>query len=282
MMSVMEIFAEKILQNLIFTNGTTVEGKRVIGSTLDFFDIFVSSPSSNRMLSKSNIIKQLIQNHVMQFNILQNDPNLKHIGQFFKILTSLWLHEDYVESFENYIAQLSGIIQEVSVLNEQVVAQNPGIRIIVMKLFYILRGITSALQSSRHFGLFFDWFYPEKFSIVGQALSAFINDDEVVLIIFKFLGEIVNNKCSRLRFDTWNINGLIAFKESAKIIVQYLQMSSNLTKKLVKQDIYKEKYKFLLGIMNIYMNCITGHFINFAICEFYNDDTFSILSNCVL
>lgn len=34
--------------------------------------------------------------------------------------------------------------------------------------------------------------------------------------------------------------------------------------------------------MNIYMNCITGHFINFAICEYYNDDTFSILSNHVL
>jgi hypothetical protein len=46
----------------------------------------------------------------MQFNILQNDPNLKHLGQFFKILTNLWVHEDFVESFESYISQLNTII----------------------------------------------------------------------------------------------------------------------------------------------------------------------------
>ena len=34
--------------------------------------------------------------------------------------------------------------------------------------------------------------------------------------------------------------------------------------------------------MNIYVNCITGHYISFAICEFYNDDTFSQLSTAVM
>ena len=86
-------------------------------------------------------------------------------------------------------------------------------------MFYILRGIVTALSSSRHFGLFFDWFYPENFTIIGKTLSAYIHDDEVVLVIFKFLAEIVNNRCSRLRFDTWNINGLIVFKEAAKIVI---------------------------------------------------------------
>lgn len=60
MMSVMDIFAEKILQNLIYTNGTTDEGKQIIGFTLDFFDVYVSSPSSCRLLCKSNMIKQLV------------------------------------------------------------------------------------------------------------------------------------------------------------------------------------------------------------------------------
>lgn len=144
-----------------------------------------------------------------------------------------------------------------------------------MKLFYILKGIVNGLTSSRHFALFFDWFYPENFTIIGKALNAFIADDEMVLTIFKFLGEIVNNRCSRLRFDTWNINGLIVFKEAAKITIQYCQLYNNFSTKEVKRDIYKEKYKFLNSVMTVYINCITGHFINFAICEFYNDDTFS-------
>ncbi|CDW76789.1 importin-n-terminal domain-containing protein [Stylonychia lemnae] len=282
MMAIMDIFAEKILQNLIYTDGNTDEGKEIIGFTLDFFDVFVSSPSSCRLLSKSSIIKQLIQNHVMQFNVLQNDPNQKHIGQFFKILSILWLHEDYIDNFETYISQLNTIITEIFSLDPQIMITNQNVRSQLIKLFYILKGIVNALSSSRHFGLFFDWFYPENFTIIGKALSAFINDDEVVLVIFKFLAEIVNNRCSRLRFDTWNINGLIVFKEAAKITIQYLQLCDNLNQKIVKRDAYKEKYKFLMSIMNIYVNCITGHYISFAICEFYNDDTFSQLSICVM
>jgi hypothetical protein len=77
----------------------------------------------------------------------------------------------------------------------------------------------NGLSSSRHFALFFDWFYPQYFTIIETALNAFISDDEVVLVIFKFIAELVNNRCSRLRFDTWNINGLIVFKEAAKITI---------------------------------------------------------------
>lgn len=57
MMSIMDVFAEKILQNLIYTNGSTVEGKQIINFTLETFDVFVASPSSCRLLCKSNIIK---------------------------------------------------------------------------------------------------------------------------------------------------------------------------------------------------------------------------------
>jgi hypothetical protein len=75
------------------------------------------------------------------------------------------------------------------------------------------------MNTSKNFALFFDWFYPEYFQIITKALSAFIDDDEVVLVILKFLAEMVNNRCSRLRFDTWNINGLIVFKEASKILI---------------------------------------------------------------
>ena len=197
-------------------------------------------------------------------------------------MTILWLHEDFVENFETYISQLNGIINDLLSADAGTLASNPEARHQLMKLFFILKGIVNGLSSSRHFALFFDWFYPTNFTIIEKALNAFINDDQMVLVIFGFLGELVNNRCSRLRFDTWNINGLIVFKEAAKIVIQYMQISDNLQSKVVKKDIYREKFKFLSGIMNIYTNCITGHFINFAICEFYNDDTFSRLSQHVL
>ena len=100
----------------------------------------------------------------------------------------------------------------------------PSAKVELVKLFYILRGIVSGLNSSKHFSLFFDWFYPDYFQIITKALSAFIDDDDLVLVIFKFISEMVNNRCSRLRFDAWNINGLIVFKESAKIVIQFMQL----------------------------------------------------------
>ena len=81
------------------------------------------------------------------------------------------------------------------------------------------------MSSSKHFAYFFDWFYPDYFKIVHKTLNAFLNDDEMVLAIFRFLGELVNNRCSRLRFDTWNINGLLVFKEAAKVLGAFLHAS---------------------------------------------------------
>lgn len=76
------------------------------------------------------------------------------------------------------------------------------------------------LITNKHFNLFFDWFYPTYFStVVEGALNAFYEDDDVVHACIKMLTELVLNKNNRLRFDTWNINGLVVFKESAKYII---------------------------------------------------------------
>ena len=98
--------------------------------------------------------------------------------------------------------------------------QMPNGRTEVMKLFFILKGIVRGLVTSRTLKLFFDWLYPQYFcSIIEGALNAFHDDDEVVLCVFKFLTEIVFNRNNRLRFDTWSIDGLIVFKETAKYVV---------------------------------------------------------------
>ena len=93
----------------------------------------------------------------------------------------------------------------------------------VIKLYYILRGILTGLSNNRVFNLLFDLFYPGYMSLVLEGtLNAFHDDDEVVHICIKFLSEMVNNRNNRMRFDTWNINGLVVFKECAKYIIKLL------------------------------------------------------------
>lgn len=109
------------------------------------------------------------------------------------------------------------------------------------------------------------------------TLNAFYQDDDVVHACVKLMVEMVQNKFNRLRFDTWNINGLIVFKETAKYVIKLLQLWDCLLNKPCQQDEYKQKWKFAREICQYFMNIISGNYINFAICEYYNDDVFSQL-----
>ena len=121
-----------------------------------------------------------------------------------------------------------------------------GVKENVMRLFYILRGIVRGCSNSKTFNLFFDWFYPLYFSpVIEGALNAFHTDDEVVSVTLKFLQELVLNRCNRVRFDTWNINGLIVFKETAKYTVQLLKLWDCFRAKSVTSDKYKSKWKLI-------------------------------------
>ncbi len=67
--------------------------------------------------------------------------------------------------------------------------------------------------------MFFDWFHPTYFQLVIEGtLNEFFQDDEVVHTCLKVLCELVSNRFNRIRFDTWNINGLVVFKEAAKYV----------------------------------------------------------------
>jgi hypothetical protein len=94
-----------------------------------------------------------------------------------------------------------------------------------VKLFHILRGIVRGLNQAKHFNLFFEWFHPNFFSpIMEGTLNAFYQDDEVVHCCLKLLVELVRNSFNRLKYEAWNINGLVGFKESAKYVVKLLQV----------------------------------------------------------
>ena len=95
------------------------------------------------------------------------------------------------------------------------------------------------------------------------------------------LDELLDNQSNRLRFDTWNVNGLIIFKETANFMINYLDLYKCLKAKAVKMDRYKEIYRFLKILMSMLGKCINGGYINFAICDFYHDNSFVQLSKMI-
>ena len=117
--------------------------------------------------------------------------------------------------------------------------QSQDIRLKVQRVFYLLRGLFAGATSHKNFALLFDWFYPEHFTIINRCLNVYVAqpcDDDIVLLILKFLNELVDNSSNRLRFDTWSINGLIVYKESASFMIEFMQMFNCLSNKPLRQS----------------------------------------------
>lgn len=150
---------------------------------------------------------------------------MKKLGQFYKVLMNLWLQEDVVSSFDDNISQLNTVINEILVFQDiNAMRQDKDMKLKVMQIFHILRGLFRGASNHKNFLLVFDWFYPEFFGIVKKCLTVYSEpcDDEVVLLIFKLLNELVDNSTNRLKFDAWSINGLIIYKESASFMIEFM------------------------------------------------------------
>ena len=120
---------------------------------------------------------------------------MKQLGQFFRVLCGLWCTEEFHSQFPSYLDQLTPQIQHLFSMDSQTMQTTQGVRDDVMKLFYILRGVVRGCSNSKTFNVFFDWLYPHYFSVIIEGtLNAFHTDDEVVLVTFKFLTELVLNR----------------------------------------------------------------------------------------
>ena len=99
---------------------------------------------------------------------------MKDLGHFFRILSLLWVSEEFVNDFTSYLDQLLPTLNQLFGIDSAQLQQMPNGKIEVMKLFHILRGVVRGLVNSRTFKSFFDWFYPQYLSpVIEGALNAF-------------------------------------------------------------------------------------------------------------
>jgi exportin-7 len=54
-------------------------------------------------------------------------------------------------------------------------------------------------------------------------MAAYIQDAEVLYLVFKLIADLLDNRSNRMRFDTWNVNGLIVFKEASSLMIKYME-----------------------------------------------------------
>lgn len=77
MNSIMSIFAEKILMNLVYCSHDEEEASRIINVTLEVFTFYTGTTSSCRLIGATDIMQKLISDGSNNFSILQHPSQIK-------------------------------------------------------------------------------------------------------------------------------------------------------------------------------------------------------------
>ena len=121
MEAILEIFAQKLIGNLMFSAKIkdSRAHTRIVDLSLDVLSQYLQSSIACKAFSKIQVINQIAQSHINHFNILQDPRQVKQLGHFFKVLTGLWLTEDHIVNFHDYLNQLLPTLQQVFSLSTE-------------------------------------------------------------------------------------------------------------------------------------------------------------------
>ena len=107
METILAIFVEKVLQNLMtLSESTSAEEQLLVKQSLECFHVYLLHQISCRQMSRIAVVRQLVTSHISQFQILQGPSQMKDLGHFFRILSLLWVSEEFVNDFTSYLDQL--------------------------------------------------------------------------------------------------------------------------------------------------------------------------------
>ena len=84
-----------------------------------------------------------------------------------------------------------------------------------------LRGITAATNATRNFQVLFNCLYPTYFPVFTRAVAEWFDTPEVTTVVLKFMLEFVYNKGQRLAFGNTSPNGILLFRETSSVVVNY-------------------------------------------------------------
>ena len=84
-----------------------------------------------------------------------------------------------------------------------------------------LRGLAFAFNTKTSYMMLFEWIYPAYTPILHRAVELWFHDPNVTTPVLKLTVELVQNRSQRLLFDDSLPNGILLFRETSKMIVNY-------------------------------------------------------------
>ncbi|KAF4673698.1 Exportin 7 [Perkinsus olseni] len=252
---------------------------------------------SGKLLLKNDTVRHLMANHASStLGFLHAGPKYgRYRTQYYATLGKLLFMEcrdgststTALETFNTFM------MPQYQVLEQLWQAANTGdgsalrseqLRLPLIGLCRDLRGICQACVSHDMYTILFNWLVDNpkqpqncKITVFSAALNFYWDDPEVTTPLLKFVAEFVYNKAQRINFDQNSPNGILLFREASKILVAYSQrMLQREQSQPVYEDIYREKYKGIGCVLELFSNALHGNYTNFGVFELYNDNSLSM------
>ena len=271
-LGIIEIFLKKMILNFVNGSSTLVE------ENLEMFKIFVNSQGTHRYLLKLDTTQDLISNHYTKYVVLDKENMLEYLSGFYKILTIFWEVNENTEVFWKYMKPWVNYLQSLTAHNLSPQTIDKGA---VLRILYILNGVAQGFTTSESYNQFFDWLFPDNFKIVTEIFKNCWEDRKILKGLFKLMAELLDNKTRRLKPDQSSITGFILFKEISSILIEYFKFIQMYQDAKIKSDRFDEKYQFIETAVEIFENIVSGNYINFSVCSYYNDNTFIEFSKII-
>ena len=266
---VMDVTVTKITKNL----KCFAQCEKVVEASLTLLqDLAVGFMSGKLLLRLEAINRTLAQHTPEHFPFLNDYANTRNRTIFYATLGRLLFMEDSAEKFAAFMAPLGALCEQL----KSSAGMGPGafhnnqVKHMLIGLFRDLRGIASAANSRRTYGLLFDWIYPRHTPLLLHTMEVFADDPEVTTPLLKFVAEFVLNKTQRLTFEPSSVNGILLFREVSKLVVAYGRQT--LAAPPIKgTEAYGRRYKGIWIALTVLMRALSGNYVNFGVFELYGD-----------
>jgi exportin-7 len=262
---IMKVIVEKLCNNVQFW----CDEDSVLEETLEVFVDFVSSYSSSKTLLGLESVNFMVHNHVgANFPFLGYDTDNKHRMTFYSALSRLVFasSEDLNNCFDAFIAPNLAIMEQLQQVDN--LRQQPEARLAIIGAMRDLRGVCVSAYSRRTYNLLFEALYPTIFPLLNRVAKEWTDDPAVMTALMKFMLEFVHNKGQRIHFEQSSANGILLFRETSTILCSY---GNALLGKPVINDVWKEKYKGIMLVMDTLNRALSGTYVNFGVFALYND-----------
>ena len=260
---VLNMMVSKVATNL----KCFVRCSNVVQATLSLFQDLASGYMSGKLMLKLNGINFILCNHTAgHFPFLNEASNMRNRTTFYLTLGRLLFMEDSPTRFRSFMAPLQASFQQLAAADPSAFV-SVGARATLIGLLRDLRGLATAANSRKTYGMLFDWMYPRHMPVLLRAVEAFADQPEVMTPVLKFLAEFVLNKTQRLTFESSSPNGILLFREVSKIIVAY----GSRVLQLQPKDPYAGKYKGIWIALLVLTRALGGGYTNFGVFALYGD-----------